>query len=359
MNGPKHPAGPPQPQPFAHLALDFTGAPTLVVDAGGSLVVANSEAHRAFGPNLVGRPLAGLLERAPEALLAQAAASTAPMMAAVTLAGTGPGRRRQVRLARLLRDPGAPPLVVVHFAGDAEARFERLRDTVRNLQGILRDRAAEQAELNAALEHNQLLYRELQHRLKNNIHLIGVLLRLSARDHASAEVQRVVDTALARIQAMGRTQEAIYDSRDLGTVQAGPFIDRIVRGLGASMMPFGRIATEIEDVAIQADAAHNLALIVNELATNAMKYGRQDTTAELRVRLDASAATGFLELEIADNGPGFEPKAAARSSGLTLVEALVEQLGGRMALAPPPVGGTCWRIKLPRDGCLASGPAAA
>lgn len=348
---------------LSHLSLEFLAEPALVIDTTGHVVLANSAAGRLFGRGLVGRPMAalfGLPEDRLRALLAEAAASTAPVIAALPVpdggdAGAGaPGAvaPRQVRLARLSGDPAAPALVVLHFAPETEARFRNLRETVRTLESVLRERMTEKAELGIALEQNQLLYRELQHRLKNNIHLIGALLRMSARDHDTPEVRQVLDAAMTRIQAMGRTQEAIYEAQSLGVVEAGAFIERVLRGLSASLLARGRIDWDVSPLQLRADAAHNLALIVNELATNALKYGRQDASAEVNVSLVAPADGTMLALAVADNGPGFDPARVARSSGLALVEALVEQLGGEICHAAT-AKGTRWEIRLPSAICAA------
>ncbi|MGY6535177.1 MAG: sensor histidine kinase [Pararhodobacter sp.] len=354
----------------AQISLDFLSDPALLLNRDGTIVQTNTQARRLLGDGLIGRPLAALLDDTPERLrgiIDAAARSTAPMMSALTLHGpeqgpeSGPGQahggtRRQVRLARITRDPVADPLIVLLFAGASGARFSKLREDLRQAEALLRERMVEKAELHAALEQNRLLYRELQHRLKNNIHLIGALLRLSARDQDSPEVGVVIDGAMRRIQAMGRTQEAIYEARSLNTLDARPFIERILRGLTHSLMPHGRIDAQLDDVIIQADAAHNLALIVNELATNAMKYGRQDADALLSVALRHDPASDTMILEIADNGPGFDPATVQHSSGLALCEALVSQLDGHMQHCDTSQGGSCWRVHLPGESCIAAPP---
>lgn len=346
-------------QGVAPVSLEFLAEPALIVDADGMVQGANAAAHRQFGPALMGRALQSLFGDPAERLrraLADAAASTAPVMRALSPAPGGqPTGRRQVRVARLTADPGDPVLLVLHFAPETEARFRKLCDTVKELEALLRERAAEKAELRAALEQNQLLYNELQHRQKNNIHLIGVLLRMSAGDHGSPEVRNVMDAAMTRIEAMARTQEVIYEARGLGVVEAETFIQRILRGLSASLLARGRIDCNVQPLRLRAEAAHNLALIVNELATNALKYGRQDNTAVLEVRLVSVSGPDFaddtLEMSVADNGPGFDLTSVTRSSGLAMVEALVQQLDGTMRLQAPESGGADWRITLPADCC--------
>lgn len=341
-------------QALPPLSLDFLSEPALLLDAAGQVVGGNAAARGLFGPGLAARTMESLFADPParlRAVLQSAISSTAPVMGALTPAlADAPQVPRRLRMARLTAGPEAAPLVVLHFAAETEVRFRKLRETVRELEAVLRERMAEKAELHAALQHNRLLYRELQHRGKNNIHLIGALLRMSAREHDTPEVQAVIEAATSRIQAMGRTQEAIYEARGLGVVEAGALVERLLRGLSASLMAQGQIECDVQPLKLRAEAAHNLALIVNELATNALKYGRQDASARLAVRF-AAVTGGELELAISDNGPGFDPVTVRRSSGLTLVEALVEQLNGSMRLDGAGGDGARWRITLPADLC--------
>jgi two-component sensor histidine kinase len=336
----------------ASLSLDFLSEPALAMDAAGTVLVANPQARGRLGADIRGRSIYGLLAEPADrlrGLLRRAAASTAPIVGAVSVAEGARTSRHQVRAARLSHDPAAAGMVVLMFAEADEARFRALRDTVNHLQALLRERMAEQARLSQALAHNQLLYRELQHRAKNNIHLIGILMRMSAREFDTPEVRAVVDAGLNRIQAMARTQEAIYEALDSGSLRAGPFLDRILRGLFAADPGGARLELSVADVALAGERAHNLALIVNELVTNALKYGRRDAEARVRVALDPDG-DGYA-LSVADNGPGFDADSAPRNSGLAMVEALALQLDGTLEFGAAPAGGACVRLHLPAAVC--------
>jgi two-component sensor histidine kinase len=79
---------------------------------------------------------------------------------------------------------------------------------------------------------------------------------------------------------------------------------------------------------LRSEVSAPLALIVNELVTNAVKYGRTEDHA-LRVRIGLHRAGAEFQLAVEDNGPGFEiGNIEKRSSGLGLVRGLARQLGG-------------------------------
>lgn len=338
------------------LSLDFVAEPALAVDLAGTILVANAAARMRLGQDAQGASLFGMVTDPPDrmrATLARAAASTSPVMGSLTLPQGLDDGRQPIRVARLSSDRGAPPIVVVVLTDAAQAQFRALRAHVDRLTALLRERQAEKAELEASLEHNRVLYRELQHRMKNNIHLIGVLMRMTARDYNSDEVRAFLDAGLARIKALAWTQDAIYEARGAARLPAGPFLERVVDGVAGGLMAGGRVAVEAGHAVLAGDAAHNVALIVNELVTNALKYGRRGGDAEVRVAL-IPQGDGVV-LSVADNGPGFDPAGRApgtgHGTGLGLVEALAMQLDGSMTVCTGP-DGTRVEVVLPQSVCV-------
>jgi two-component sensor histidine kinase len=101
----------------------------------------------------------------------------------------------------------------------------------------------------------------------------------------------------------------------------------------AGSVTVNREAAEVE---VSNDSAMPLALILNELLTNASKHGaREGRTTTIRVRL--LRANEVLHLYVEDDGPGFDLSAVRqRSSGLQLVQGLARQLGGRFEVTREP-----------------------
>jgi two-component sensor histidine kinase len=78
-----------------------------------------------------------------------------------------------------------------------------------------------------------------------------------------------------------------------------------------------------------------LALILNELLTNAVKHGMKERQGKIQVGLERTDDSYVLHVE--DEGPGFELAAVARrSSGLQLVQGLARQLRGRFEVRRDP-----------------------
>jgi two-component sensor histidine kinase len=100
------------------------------------------------------------------------------------------------------------------------------------------------------------------------------------------------------------------------------------------------IHAESEPRRLSNDAAQPLALILNELLSNAIKHGvGQKSHGKIEVGLQADGDDIVLTVE--DNGPGFEPPQIRRqSSGLGLARGLAGQLGGNLTVTPGS-GGRC------------------
>jgi two-component sensor histidine kinase len=80
-------------------------------------------------------------------------------------------------------------------------------------------------------------------------------------------------------------------------------------------------------------------MIVNELVTNAVKYGRrEDQQARVRVVFKRQDGDKWL-LSVEDDGPGIPPDAEkSQSIGMRLIRSLATQLGGALEVASSPAG---------------------
>ncbi len=105
----------------------------------------------------------------------------------------------------------------------------------------------------------------------------------------------------------------------------------------------------IEDPPLPTRTAVPLGLVVNELATNSLKYAFRGRDAG-GLGLHMSAGTEGLEMAIRDGGPGIDPEAHVDSGlGQRLVAPLVEQLGGTLDHDSSAVG-TRHTLRIPPSG---------
>jgi two-component sensor histidine kinase len=312
--------------------LDFIAEPALVLGAGGVILTANAAARRLFGRDPRGENLHDLTAAADaDALttfLRHAARSTSPVVGAITLAAHEGTQAVRTHAARLPGAPGAGPMLVLRCLPTDDDHFALLSRRVRELDTQLRQRQQEKAALEEALRRNQTLLDELQHRVKNNIQMMMTLVKMSARGREGPHLAEMVETARLRLQAMASTQEAIYRSKKAGTVRTRAFLSDLIAGISEAAGFADVVDADVEDVDLDNEQAHCLALIVNELLTNAGKYALAKPDSRIRVRFSETPA-GF-ELTVSDDGPGLPAEAGSRYSGLQLVRALARQLNGNL-----------------------------
>ncbi|TFL17248.1 sensor histidine kinase [Jannaschia formosa] len=314
--------------------LEFLSEPALVVGLKGEVHKANAAAHGLLEEKGRIASLFDLFEDSGidiASFLRRASGSTSSHVGSLTLA-RGEGRERFRALAARLQWAGsAETLLIVRLLPVREDQFSVLNRRLREIDRQLHQRLKENALLQEALADNRVLVRELQHRVKNNIQQMLSLIKMSAAGNRSSAVGDVVLTATRRLRAMATAQEALYQNEGAGSISAQSFLEAVVTGAASSYGSADRLDLAIADARMTSEEAHCVALIANELVTNACKYGIASDGGRISVRFWSSA--GDSHLEVQDGGPGFSEETSSRSSGLTLVRALCRQIGGRFEVA--------------------------
>ena len=201
------------------------------------------------------------------------------------------------------------------------------------------------AEQRKAASEREVLLREIYHRVKNNLQIIQSLLRLGSRD-LKPEQREPFEAAVMRIGAMARVHTLLYRSPDLASIDFKDYLDEVVRetadGFGAEARGI-RLDLDASSMRVPLDTAVPLAFITVEILTNAFKHAfPEGRSGVIQVEARQDGEEGLLV--ISDNGIGV-PAVSGRKRplGLTLVNKLVEQIGGTLE-APEP-GGSTYRLR--------------
>lgn len=196
------------------------------------------------------------------------------------------------------------------------------------------------SERKEAEANQRTLLMELNHRVKNNMQMLYSLLIAASREAYSEEARGVLVDASQRIAAMAAAQRLLYGEANPRSFRADELLRTICDGARQTSTNRIAIGVEAEPVHLSNDVAQPLALILNELLTNAIKYGISDRPdGEIRVALRRHS--GNIVLSVQDDGAGFvPPETRRRASGLGLVRGLASQLNGRFAVIPSS-GGNC------------------
>jgi len=155
----------------------------------------------------------------------------------------------------------------------------------------------------------------------------------------------------ARIRAIADLYDLISQSSRGQTVAVDAYLREISRTMSASL--FGEnsgleIVVNAEPLDIDPDHAVPFGLLVNELATNAIKHAFPDRIG--RVVLGVKRIGHEIELTVSDNGVGMKDKELAtipEKHGADYVAIFVRQLGGIISVSRSEEGGTIVRVRLP------------
>lgn len=205
---------------------------------------------------------------------------------------------------------------------------------VLTIRDVTKTRANERA-LKEALDAKEMLLYEVNHRVKNSLQLVNSLLSLQA-GQGSEELKHNLEDARARIGVVARLHGQLYLSSMHDRIEAGTFLGSLVADTVEALKSSETVGSESrcdDDVMLLLDQAIPLAIVVNELVTNALKYAfdaESEGTVSLTVRREED---GKIRIEIEDNGFGlpsdFDP-AASSGLGMRVSHALVQQLRGEL-----------------------------
>lgn len=192
--------------------------------------------------------------------------------------------------------------------------------------------------LEASVAEKDTLLREIHHRVKNNLQVVSSLLKLQMDYAERRGASEVLSEAADRVQSMALVHTLLYGSARLSTIDAEEYIPTLVGLLvrGARWdLSVVELIFELEKLNLDPDRAVSLGLIVNELVTNALKYGVGiPGPGKLFVRL--TVRDGTVLLTVSDTGcrlpKEFDPGTTV-SLGLQLVLSLSRQLGGGLSVS--------------------------
>ncbi len=183
-----------------------------------------------------------------------------------------------------------------------------------------------------------LQMQEMNHRIKNSLQLVSSMLSLQAKDLTDQGARRVLDNARARVGAIALVHEKLYSSAVPNRINFAVYLRDLCADLERALCAAHR-ACSVKLVAADAlilppDSVVPLALVVNELVTNAVKYAYPDKAKDATVTIALRvAADGEITLAVGDGGIGLPPEfdpGKSRGLGMVLVTALVRQIRGTL-----------------------------
>lgn len=196
-------------------------------------------------------------------------------------------------------------------------------------------------------------YAESNHRIANSLHMASTLLRAQRRHAKDSEIRSALLSAEARLLSIGRVHSYLQGTHTEDWIDLLDYLPFILPQIGAAIGISCQFSTEeAKPVPVTSQAATKLALIINELALNALKHGYDGAPGgTVTLSLD-SPSDGGLRLCFADEGAGLPNDFSfdnARGLGMLIITSNVAELGGTITTGTD--GGARFVIQLPASLC--------
>lgn len=199
------------------------------------------------------------------------------------------------------------------------------------LIGINRDLNEKQVIIENQNHLNEVMFKEIHHRVKNNLQITSSLLKLQSFETESEEVKNHFNEAIGRIRSMALIHEKMYSNDDLTKINLQSYLSNLTKDICESMQGGSDVKLNIHSELDKVDVKSMvpISLIFNELITNSIKHGIKGImNGEINIMVKSDIEnTVFL---YSDNGTWIPP-IKENSFGLELLETLTSQLDGEIS----------------------------
>ncbi|SDR67495.1 sensor histidine kinase [Christiangramia echinicola] len=181
---------------------------------------------------------------------------------------------------------------------------------------------------------NELLLKEIHHRVKNNLEMVKSLIALQSAQIEDPATKEAMIASQNRVQSMGIIHQKLYQGTNLGSIEMKDYFINLSEGILDTFNAEDKVKIEcaMDQLDLDVDTAVPIGLIVNELLTNALKYAfPKQKSGVINISLEKDSYQN-LKLQVRDNGVGKTDGLAPKGTGFgsQLVRLLTQQLNGTM-----------------------------
>lgn len=239
-----------------------------------------------------------------------------------------------------IRDDGGSVIGVLIREKDISQTISR----EKKFRALAQERESQTASmlgLVPAGDSHSVTMKEIHHRVKNNLQMVASILNIQARRTTDPQMKRAFRENTGRVLSIAAIHDILTTGDDGDQVELRPLLEKLRRNL-QSMLPQGQeilLSVQGDQMAVSSDKATSIALVVNELLTNALEHGfpgRQKGSVTVTLLRGRERATITVE----DDGRGFSLGEKQEDSlGLDLISTIVrDKLGGKLQLQSGPEG---------------------
>lgn len=224
-----------------------------------------------------------------------------------------------------------------------------LEQATVNTEQLLKQAGIDAKEREAADELQKLILEELHHRIKNTLATVGAIASQSLR--TAETIEHGIKAIDGRLIALGRAHDLLLKSRWTNA--------SLIDTLRGATEPYDsesgrRISLVGDDIDISSGAVIALSMTVNELCTNATKFGALSVSSgRVLVEWKLEPSTGMLQLVWSETGGPQVEVPTRRSFGTRLMDSLGQQLRGDVSLSYEP-SGFIYRLTIPLSSLKSS-----
>jgi two-component sensor histidine kinase/PAS domain-containing protein len=225
--------------------------------------------------------------------------------------------------------------VILNDAGEPAYRLVALAD--------IADRAAtDQEKLEQQVQAKDVLLRELQHRVKNNLQMITALIRLEARNLRGNPAKEPFDRLAGRVESLSLLYRSMSESRIDDSIDLGIYLSQIASSVMQAHAVEGiRLDLKVDAWPVSINVAMPTGLVVNELLTNSLKHafgGREGGTITLQSLVNDTGC----RVIVADDGLGLPEGTVWPVPGkmtALIVQSLKQNAGAQLSIESSPDAG--------------------
>lgn len=213
--------------------------------------------------------------------------------------------------------------------------IQQVNKQYKELNALIHKLEENQVIVSASLKEKEILIKELQHRVKNNMAILIGLFNFQRESSNNEEVKNALTEAKNRVLSIAMVHQHLYGKTDLSKINLKNYISELTDEVVNShpLYANAQIQKDMEDVTVDITKAIPIGLIINEVYTNSFKHAfkEQGISPEFKIGLHIINQTVHLTLN--DNGIGF-PETIIKNSnslGQNLMESLTDQIDGKIS----------------------------
>ncbi|CAM3302220.1 tetratricopeptide repeat-containing sensor histidine kinase [Aequorivita lipolytica] len=206
--------------------------------------------------------------------------------------------------------------------------------TLKNIRKKRKSLSLLNIELDAKNKQNELLLKEIHHRVKNNLEMVKSLIALQSAKLEDGASKEAMLASQNRVQSMGIIHQKLYQGENLGSIEMKDYFINLGEGVLDTFNAEQKVKIEcaMDNLDLDVDTAVPIGLIVNELLTNALKYAFPEGEKG-QINISLKKENDGLFLKVSDNGigktVGLKPKGTG--FGTQLIQLLTQQLNGTIS----------------------------